>query len=216
MKHLLSVIILTFLLSFSGKSQSLIGIEAGYGTYLSNSENDLSVLTDHKIWGFYVLGINYGLNISDDFLLSVDYDFRSSNSGRIIKYELRDDNNNFLRNIDYDYKLINHSFDLVIKTDDKSDVVNYGIGPSFVITNRILGEGTDIYDKLASSAIGVCGVVELREPFKLNVDPFTYSFQLKLRYSHSVWFDKGIRKLDGYKQEFVSVQVGLKILLKLQ
>lgn len=32
---------------------------------------------------------------------------------------------------------------------------------------------------------------------------------LKLRYTHSIWFDEGLRKLDDYNQEFFVVQLSL-------
>lgn len=216
MKNIFTIVVFSLFLSFSATGQSLLGIEAGYGGYLFNSENDLTILQDHPVHTFYVLGLNYGFDINENWSLSMDYDFRSGGQDRVFQQTIFDQNGYPTdKTINYDYELLHHSFDLIMKTNSNSDWFSWGFGPSLVITNRKLGEGTNIYDKLASSALGICGTFEMKEPVKFNLDRMTYNFQAKMRYSHSVWFDEGIRKLDGYHQDFVSFQVGVKFLFRL-
>jgi hypothetical protein len=40
---------------------------------------------------------------------------------------------------------------------------------------------------------------------------FSIITKLKLRYTYSIWFDEGIRKLDNYHQEFLTSQLSLGI-----
>lgn len=209
MKKLTFILCIFFINSFIN-AQSFLGVEAGYGGYLLNSENDLHLLADHKMTDYYFGGLTYQFPINSDYSLSADYNFTSRTIEGLYENEFWDDNMTYLRTVNTDYTLLHHSYDFVLKSLDDSKKVSYGFGPTFVITNRILGEGTDWYDKLASSGIGVCATLELVEPLQIDSDNLTYNIQAKLRYTHSVWFDKGIRKLDGYKQEFVMLQLSFK------
>ncbi len=209
MKKLNLILCILFINSFVN-AQSFLGVEAGYGGYLLNSENDLHLLADHKMSDYYIGGLTYQFPINSDYSLSADYNFTSRTIEGLYKSEIRDDNNEYVGTVNTDYSLLHHSFDFILKSQDESKKVSYGLGPTFVITNRILGENTNWFDKLASSGLGVCGTLEVLEPISLNSDQFTYTVQVKLKYTHSVWFDKGIRKLDGYMQEFVMLQLSFK------
>ncbi len=91
---------------------------------------------------------------------------------------------------------------------------SYEIGPSIFIANRIL-EISDIpfglrtisfCDKLASSGLGINGFLMLNIPLLENEKLF-FTSKIKFRYAHSIWFDKGLRNLDNYYQEFITAQV---------
>ncbi len=48
---------------------------------------------------------------------------------------------------------------------------------------------------------------ELYVPINRSKKYFFFTSKLKFRYTHSIWFDKGIRNLDDYHQEYFTVQI---------
>ncbi|MGE5846165.1 MAG: hypothetical protein ACM34O_05540 [Ignavibacteria bacterium] len=109
-----------------------------------------------------------------------------------------------------DASLINHNIDLAY-IGIISPYFSWGLGPSFVITNRIIEiDNPDaeaitllLYDKLASSGLGANAFIDFSVPFSETENYFFFSSEIKFRYTHSIWFDEGIRNLDNYKQEFL-------------
>jgi len=136
-----------------------------------------------------------------------EYSYQQTTKENILKFERYDPSPNPSPPPFWgDIKLLNHNFDL----DYKSKINNYfsyGLGPSFIITNRILEVDTVLFDKLASSGLGVNGFLEYSLQLNENTDYFFFTSKLKLRYTHSIWFDEGIRNLENYDQEYFTVQL---------
>lgn len=186
-------------------SQNKININVGYGHYLTNSENATKIVGDKKFQSYVLYGFSYlredlfGLN------MMIEYSYQEITKKDVIQFILYvPDPDPAPPPISGDIQLVTHNFDL-----DYSARINknfsFGIGPSFIIVNRILEVGNLLYDKLASSGLGVNGYSEFSIP--LNGDNYYFTSKLKFRYTHSIWFDKGIRNLDNYFQEYFTVQL---------
>ena len=92
---------------------------------------------------------------------------------------------------------------------------------TIIITNIILdvklpfnvaeGANLDLYDKLASSCAGINAFIRYLIFFNEQEKDLFFTSILKLRYTHSIWFDEGLRKLDNYKQEFFTANLSVGI-----
>ena len=189
------------------RSQNKINLNIGFGYYLSNSENSTKLTGDNKFQSFVLYDLSYQRENIFGFSLMFEYSYQQITKKDIIEFIRHDPSPNpppltLWGNI----TLINHNFDL----DYAAKIFNYisfGIGPSFIIENRILEVDTVFYDKLASSGLGLNGYVELSIPLNTSKEYFFFTSKLKFRYTHSIWFDKGIRNLDNYHQEYFTAQI---------
>jgi hypothetical protein len=189
------------------KSQNKISLNVGYGYYLSNSENSTKIMGDEKFQSFVLYDFSYQRDNLFGFNLMFEYSYQQIMKKNIIEFIRYDPGPNPSPPPYWgDIKLINHNFDLdyIAKINN---YLSYGIGPSFIIVNRILDVDTVLYDKLASSGLGVNGFAELSVPIYGSKKYFFFTSKLKFRYTHSIWFDKGIRNLDDYHQEYFTVQI---------
>ena len=207
---MVKIFLFTILFIFSNsiiKSQNKISLNVGYGYYLSNSENSSKIMGDKKYKSFVLYDFSYQRDNLFGFNLLFEYSYQQITKKNIIEF-IRYDPGPFPSPPPYsgDIKLINHNFDLVYIAKI-NNYLSYGIGPSFIIVNRILDIDTVLYDKLASSGLGVNGFAELSVPINGNKKHFFFTSKLKFRYTHSIWFDRGIRNLDDYHQEYFTVQI---------
>ena len=98
-------------------------------------------------------------------------------------------------------------------------IFSFGFGPSLTLVNRsIIVENADIdhadfVDRLASFNIGVIGLIDMRIPFSKSADYWYFYSGLKFRYLHGLFFlyDKGLRDLDDYEQNFVTANLTIGI-----
>ena len=207
---MVKIILFSFALLFSTSiinSQNRIGINVGYGYYLSNSENSTIIMGDKKFQSFVLYDFSYQRDSLFGFNLLFEYSYQQITKKNIIEFIIYDPGPfPDLQQHFGDIKLISHNFDLdyVVKINN---YLSYGIGPSFIIANRILEVDTVLYDKLASSGLGINGFAELSVPITGSKNYFFFTSKLKFRYTHSIWFDKGIRNLDDYHQEYFTVQI---------
>lgn len=188
-------------------SQNRISLNVGYGYYLSNSENSTKIMGDNKFQSFVLYDFSYQRDKLFGFNLLFEYSYQEITKNNIIEFIRYNPGPNpspppYWGNM----KLINHNFDLDY-TAKFDKYFSYGIGPSFIIVNRILEVDTVLYDKLASSGLGVNGFVELSVPIYGSRKYVFFTTKLKFRYTYSIWFDKGIRNLDDYHQEFFTAQI---------
>lgn len=188
-------------------SQNKINLNIGYGHYLFNSENSTKIMGDKKFQSYVLYDFSYlrenlfGLN------MMIEYSYQKITKKDVIEFIINDPSPNPAPPpLLGDIQLINHNFDF-----DYSARINkffsFGIGPSFIIVNRILEVDTVLYDKLASSGLGVNCFVEFSVPLDGGKNYFYLTSKLKFRYTHSIWFDKGIRNLDNYNQEYFTTQL---------
>ena len=208
-----------FVLNSFVNSQSKISLNAGYGYYLNNSENSMKIMSDKMFDSYFLFGFIYQNENIFGYNLMVDYSYHQITKEEIfnITYYLPDgdsepiffvgDMTHISHNIDIDY-IVNIS-----------KYFSYGIGASFVIVNRIL-ETTKIekeesssllYDKLASSGLGINGQIEFKIPLTTDENYFYFSSLLRLRYTHSIWFDDGIRNLNDYFQEYLTAHLSVGV-----
>jgi hypothetical protein len=201
-----------FILKFEIFAQNQMWVSTGYGRYLINSENSMKVLEDEKVKSFVNFGFGYQREDIVGFTISLNYNYFQNTIKDAMNFIWTDQTGNNLGEFTGDYALINHTFDLnyCAVIDEK---FSYGFGPSFVITNRVLDINlpssfyTELYDKLASSGLGLSGFIKVSVPFNEKNEYFFFTSKVKLRYTYSIWFDEGLRKLDDYYQEFFTVQL---------
>lgn len=209
---------LLFLMTFCFStiySQINLEINGGLGRYLIHSENSQNIMGNKE----FDNNIFYGFSIQKENLLGInlkfEYTFHKMIEENVISfYRYSHGDYSWIGDISY----LNHNFDFNYIGNINSYLF-YGIGPSFVITNRIfevkqelpISQNKVVYDKLASSGIGLNSCIEFIYPSTKLKNSFFIISKLKLRYTHSLWFDKGIRKLDDYYQEFFTINLSLGI-----
>jgi hypothetical protein len=194
-------------------SQNKINLNGGTGYYLLNSENSNSIVGSKQFKWFFHFGFTYQRENLLGYNLLFEYSFQQMlKDDAIIFVRTAEGSPEPIGSFGMDLTLINHNFDFdIVENIDHN--FNYGFGPSFVITNRIVETkdptigSLNLYDKLASSGIGVNGLLEVTLPFDQSENYFFFNSKIKLRYTHSVWFDKGLRKLDDYSQDFFTSEI---------
>jgi len=203
--YTISFFLFTFTLSII-HAQNKVDLHFGYGHYLNNSENSMKLMSEEKFRFYNFYGFTYQRNDLWGYNLILDYDYNKIIKNNIIEFvRTGPDSPDPLFFFSGDITLINHNIDLdIVKKYDQ--YFSYGFGPSFVITNRILDIPDHLYDKLASSGLGLNGFIELSVPLDKD-EQFFFTSKLKVRYTYSIWFDKGIRDLDDYYQEFLTAEI---------
>jgi hypothetical protein len=214
------IILFVILIPFSFQyPQNTVSIHGGYGHYLSNSENSLPVMGDENFRSYFDLGLAYQRDNLFGLNFVIEYNYNEIQKDNTLKFvSTSADSPGPSGSLGADVTLINHNIDIDY-TGRINDFITYGAGPSFVITNRIIETGdiitetgkTDgLYDKLASSGIGVNAFLSASLPLTADNCIFAFS-EFKFRYTHSIWFDEGLRKLDDYNQDFVTGEISLGI-----
>jgi len=213
-----------FILCFLGStviiSQNKVNINIGYGTYLNNSENSMKIMGDSKFRSFASYGITYQMDNIIGCDLLFDYSFNQITKKDVQSFGITGpDSPTILGTFGGDLSLYSHNFDIdFVGIIDQ--YLSFGIGPSFIIVNRVFEingspitneTNHSVYDKLASSGFGVNGFIEYIIPLSNNKNFFYISSNLKLRYTHSIWFDKGLRNLDNYFQEYITTQFSIGV-----
>lgn len=208
MRKISLIAALLFISNSLAFSQNKISLNIGYGYYISNSENSLKIMENHKYKFFALYDLSYERDNLFGYDLMFEYSYQNIAKENAIKFVRSSDASpNPAGYIWGNIALVTHNLDF----DYISNISNYfsfGIGPSFIIVNRIIdAENKMLYDKLASSGLGLNGFVQLNIPFSKRKNNIFFSSKLKFRYTHSIWFDKGIRNLDSYNQEFFTTQI---------
>ena len=219
MKKLSIIFIYFFLTKMHLFSQDKLDFQFGYGYYISHSENQLHIMADQEFSSYLSYGVSYQKENIFGVRLLLNYSYHEIKKENIFNLVyIRGDGDPPLKTFIGDISHINHNIDLDY-IDNFSNYFSFGIGISFVINNRILnverileGEQTRVLnDKLASSGIGANGILKFFLPLNKGENYFYLTSILKLRYTHSIWFDEGIRELDNYKQEYISSNLSIGI-----
>ena len=198
-------------------AQNKISMNFGYGYYLKNSENSLKVMGDKKFLPHWFYGLTFQ---RDDILglnLIVDYSYHQITKKDVLIFTRTSSSSpDVIGFFGSDMSIISHNIDIdyVGKIDE---YFSYGIGPSLIIVNRIFeidendpdGYDLSFEDKLASSGLGANVFFDFTYPLSETKSFFFITSRLKFRYTHSIWFDKGIRNLDNYNQEFITSQLSV-------
>lgn len=200
-------------------SQNKIDANIGYGHYLSNSENSMNIMGEKRFASYLFYGFSYQ---RDNFLginLIINYSYHQINEENLFRFVYYiGDGEPPPTTITGDIRHISHNVDFNY-AGNFNKYFSYGVGVSFVIANRILSlvrivndkETLILYDKLASSGIGVNSFAMFSVPFTKDKNYFYFTSMLKFRYTYSVWFDEGIRDLDNYYQEYFTTQLSIGV-----
>ncbi len=203
-------------------SQSRVSLSVGYGNYLSNSENSTRIMGDKKFRSHFVSELSYQNENLLGINMMLDFNYHELTKKNVVEFLVTgEDGPEIVDSYSADLSLVSFNFDFSY-VGSISNNFSFGLGPSFCIINRIveMDEGIatignthgslSFYDKLASSGLGANGFIMFNTPIMVDSKFFIIS-KLKFRYVLSVWFDKGIRNLDDYKQEFITGQITLGI-----
>jgi len=199
-------------------SQSRVSLNAGYGNYLFSSENSTRIMGDKKFRSHFVSELSYQNENLFGINLMLDFNYHEITQRNVVEFFVTgEDNPEIVDSYGVDLSLVSFNFDLSY-VGSISNNFSFGLGPSFCIINRIvkMDEGIVtignirgslyLYDKLASSGLGANGFIMFNIPIMVD-SKFFITSKVKFRYVHSIWFDKGIRNLDNYKQEFITAQI---------
>lgn len=222
MKKNISALVLLLSFVVSVQAQTKISLQGGFGYFLSNSENSTKIMGDKEYRSHIPLGISFQSDKLFGQNLLFEYSYNKISKNDVLTFIVTGpDGPEHIGSFGIDATLVNHNFDLNY-VGNIYPILTYGIGPSFVITNRIIESSNfnlpagawiyrTYYDRLASSGLGANFFLELQLPFSTEQNYFYFTSKLKVRYTHSIWFDEGIRKLDDYKQEFVTTNLTVGI-----
>jgi len=197
-------------------SQNKVNLNFGYGIYLSNSENSTKIMGEESFRSYLFYGITYQREDLLGLNLMFEYSYHQITKEDALTFVITGPNDPYpIGTVGMPVSLISHTFDFNY-VGNISQYFSYGIGPSFIIANRIIDlEGvfsnSGLYDKLASSGLGLNGFLEFSIPFTESENYFFFTSKLKLRYTYSIWFDEGIRNLDNYHQEFLTTQISIGV-----
>jgi len=216
----LFILYLLFNLCFV-RAQNRVELHNTPGIYVLNSENSMRMMQEENetFRFFYSFGFSYLRQNLFGHDIIFEYNFRYESKDNLLEFVWTDETGEELGTFYADVRLVNHNFDLDY-VKNKNKYFSYGFGPSFVITNRIfeLDEPINVYptgkqkfyDKLASSGLGANAFIEFAISFGSKSN-FMFISRFKIRYTHSIWFDEGLRKLDDYYQEFLTTELSLGI-----
>jgi hypothetical protein len=209
------IILVCFMLLYTNSflySQYKLSVNTGYGNYLSNSENSLQITKDSKFHDYLFYGFTLQKEDFFGYNLILEYNYHQIVIDNIVQSVVTGEGDP--TPLGYNtgsMSLLSHTIDLdYVGTFDK--YFSYGFGPSFDIINRTfkmnLGIlGATFSDKLASSALGLNVFADVQFPLESAEKHLFFDFKIKFRNTHSIWFDKGIRNLDNYSQEFITGQI---------
>lgn len=211
-------ILFVFIIPFSFvQSQNKISFHGGYGHYLSNSENSLPLMDNEKFKSYFNFGFAYQRDNLFGLNFAIEYNYNNSKrENALIFIRTSADSPDPVSSFGAHVTLTNHNIDLNY-INKINNVLTWGAGPSFVITNRLietddLVTGTEkaegLYDKLASSGIGLNTFISASLPITADNSLFAFS-KIKVRYTHAIWFDEGLRKLDDYNQDFFTGELNI-------
>lgn len=203
-------VILILIYTNQSFSQNSISFVPGIGYFILNSENDLTILEKKKLEEFYFFGLSYESIYFENYKISIDYSFCKNDKDGIVKMAQTSPTGEILGTSPIDYFLIHHTLDFLFMNQWEESEIYLGLGPSFILTNRGLKFSPYFEDILASYGVGLCSTIETDLQ---TFNSFSMRGIAKLRYTHSIWHDEGIRKLSGYKQEFISAQLGIRFMV---
>ena len=216
-------LIIIFLISASHFicAQNRVDLHDTPGIYVLNSENSMRMMQEeNETFRFFgSIGFSYLKQNFFGYDIIFEYNFRYELKDNLLEFVWTDETGEELGTFYADIRLVNHNFDFSY-LKNINQFFSYGFGPSFVITNRIIeldkplnvgpNGKSNFYDKLASSGLGVNAFLEFSIPFGLKSN-FMFISRFKIRYTHSIWFDEGLRELDDYYQEFLTTELSLGI-----
>ena len=205
-------------LSSSVLAQNKFSVSGNPGISLYNFENSLKTIGDKSVGWFPGISIAYDREDLWGLNFHVEYNYNHSRTANVLQfYRTLSSGPSPVESNGADLVLSCHNIDLALcyKLDQWYSIA---VGPTVSFVSRSLeinglkgteGPPIDFVDRLASLCLGFNGYVNMEIPFSDGPEyPFFFS-SLKVRYLHSVWFDRQGRNLDNYHQSFLVGQLNL-------
>lgn len=191
------------ILSFS-YSQTFTQTNIGYNYFINNSEDEMKVMTKNKIKTNFDYGLSLKIKKTNRHNLYINYKYSRLFNRNLVKQISTDES---AKQVEFkgDYLLTNHNIDLNTFWSFKNFYC-FGLGITTVFTNRTIDIENAALDRLFSIGIGANCFLEYSKMINKNICFLT---KLTVRYTHSIWFDKGNRILNNYNQEFLTSSLTL-------
>ena len=194
-----------FIFISSSFSQHQITLKPAIGGYIYNSENSLKVMGDEN----YLL--NYGFEVSYEnkdlfgYDIQLDYSYLYSGIDEVLEFvRTAPDDPTPIDRTYSGVSLSSHNFDLEVK-NEIDEYFSYGFGPSFSFVNRsFIYDYADFLDRLASFAVGASFTIDFKYPLTSDEEHLYLYSGMKFRYLFGLLYDKGLRDLSNYNQEFLT------------
>ncbi len=141
-KKIISTLVVLLSFFVSTQAQYKLSVQGGIGYYLSNSENSTKIMGGKKYLTHFPVGLSVQTNKLFDLNLSLEYSYNEIIKKDVLTFRFMGPNGpEQIDSLGVDATLVNHNFDLNYIRNIYS-FLTYGIGPSFVITNRIIESGS--------------------------------------------------------------------------
>ncbi|HSW54328.1 MAG TPA: hypothetical protein VLH59_04500 [Ignavibacteriaceae bacterium] len=204
-KHIIKIAFIIVIFFSNLIAQNQLKLSPSVGIFIYNSENPLKITDD----GNFLL--NYGIEVSYlnqnlfNHNIQLDYSFiYAANNGAL----------EFVRTSGFDIgtsyvdaSLSFHIIDILLK-NELSEILFYGIGPSFSIVNRnIFYDKENFEDRLASFNIGLSATIDMITPLSENSTDWNFYGGIKLRYLYGLIYDEKGRDLSNYNQHFLTLNL---------
>jgi hypothetical protein len=223
-KHNYLIHLLVFILCSSVymKAQHTITPTATYGAYLFNSENGSLFLQGRTFRQIFGGGLKYSYTIKDNRALVSEllYSSSSMEAEYGINFTTAYIPSGETPYIDTKISLEEYTLDFGIEQGISNNYI-FGLGPSIAIVHRIISTSDNnpfsisaLVDDLCSTHLGAYGYVQLLSRITSN-ESLILAFTIKIRYTHSIYFDNGGRNLDNYSQSYLRLLGSLGIRFKL-
>lgn len=218
----IALLLLVFTSSSVVPAQDRVLFTLNPGASLYNSENSMKTIGDKSVGWFPGLSIGYQTERLLGLNLRCEYEYAHSRVRDALEFTVTSPSGlEPLATFPAHLLLSTHSIDLEALYG-LNMWLGVAFGPSFAFVTRTLqivgipnGEsrpGTrDFEDRLASFCVGLNGSFTMGFPAKPEAGTVFFVSSVRLRYLHSLFFDKRGRPLDNYYQSFLNGQMQLGI-----
>jgi hypothetical protein len=219
MKNKLLFIMLLIYSSSVSQTKTMASFNPGSSLY--NSENSMRTIGSKTIGWFRGFSVAFEKENFWGIDVHGEYCYAYSKTQDVINYNRTNSSGIVIGTTGADLIIAIHNIDLAVIYHINSWLSISG-GPSLGLTYRTLkidnlsesAQQNVFYsfeDRLASLCGGVNGSINLELPLQGNSEYFFLYSSLKLRYLHSLLFDKRGRNLDNYYQSFLSGQLNIGV-----
>lgn len=199
-------------------AQNKFSVSFNPGTSLENSEETMKIIGDKKVGWSPGISVAYDRSDVLGLDLHLEYNFTWSKVDSVLIF-IRSSSlgPNILDSYSADLFLSSHNLDIAADFEI-SEGFSLAIGPTISLTGRTIEmvvPATEqepvrtFKDRLASLGLGFNSSVNMEIPFEESPEYGFFFVSLKVRYVHSIWFDKRGRNVDDYYQSFIVGQANI-------
>jgi hypothetical protein len=217
-KNIVVLVLLLFCFPLHAQNKILLSYNPGLSLY--NSENSMNIIGDKSI--SWIPGFSVAYEIEDLWgqNFQLEYNYINTRIEDVQEFVWTGPSGpDVMGTYASDLILSCHNVDIAVYYNtDKW--LNFAAGPTLSFVNRsividdIPGYTQEnlpgsLEDRLLSLCLGVNGSINIQIPL-YTASQYVFLFSsLKVRYLHSIWFDKRGRNLDNYYQSFLSAQLNI-------